>query len=81
MFFENNDPSRLQPHQTEKIRKILYRLDEASELADLDVIGWNLHSLKGDLKDFWSIKINGNFRIIFRFEGGIAYDVDYIDYH
>lgn len=81
MFFENDDPSRLQPHQIEKIRRILYRLDEASELVDLDVIGWNLHSLKGDLKDFWSVKINGNFRIIFRFEGGTAYDVDYIDYH
>lgn len=81
MFFENDDPSRLQPHQIEKIRRILYRLDEASELDDFDVIGWNLHSLKGDLKDFWSIKINGNFRIIFRFEGGTAYDVDYIDYH
>ena len=37
--------------------------------------------LKGDLKDFCSIRINDQFRIIFRFEGGQAYDVEIVDYH
>lgn len=81
LFFEKNEPSKLQPHHIEKIRRILYRLDEAENIEDMDVVGWALHQLTGNLKGFWSVKVNGNYRIIFRFEGGNAYDVDYIDYH
>lgn len=43
--------------------------------------GAGLHPLKGDLAGFWSVKVNGNYRIIFRFENENAFDVDYIDYH
>ncbi len=43
--------------------------------------GWRLHRLKGDLDGFWSIAITGNWRLIFRFENGDAFDVDLIDYH
>jgi toxin HigB-1 len=81
LFFESDNPSKLQAHHVEKIRRILYRLDEARSVEELDVIGWNLHQLKGNLKDYWSIKINGNYRIIFRFENGNASDIDCIDYH
>ncbi len=81
LFFENNDPSKLQPHHIEKLRRILYRLDEARSIEELDVIGWALHQLKGDLRGYWSVKVNGNYRIVFRFENGNALDVDYIDYH
>lgn len=42
---------------------------------------WGIHKLTGDYKKFWSIKVNKNYRIIFRFDGKHAYDVDYIDYH
>jgi proteic killer suppression protein len=42
--------------------------------------GYRLHPLKGDLQDFWSITVSGNWRIIFRFEEGDALDVDLIDY-
>ena len=42
---------------------------------------WNLHKLSGELKDFWSIKVNKNYRIIFRYDGQNAHDLDYIDYH
>lgn len=59
----------------------MYRLDEANSIDDLNIIGWNLHQLSGNLKGFWSIKINGNWRIIFRFEDGVVFDIDYIDYH
>jgi proteic killer suppression protein len=43
--------------------------------------GYALHPLKGDLKGFWSVKVSGNWRIVFRFEAGEAYDVDLTDYH
>ncbi|WP_026630619.1 type II toxin-antitoxin system RelE/ParE family toxin [Dyadobacter alkalitolerans] len=75
LFFESNDSSRLQPHHIEKIRRILYRLDEASSVEEVNIIGWGLHQLKGDRKNHWSIKVNGNYRITFRL------DVDYVDYH
>lgn len=81
LFFESDNPAKLQTHHVEKIRRILYRLDEARSIEELDVIGWNLHRLKGNLKDYWSIKVNGNYRIIFRFENGEASEIDYIDYH
>ena len=43
--------------------------------------GYNLHKLSGDLKEFWSVKVDKNYRIIFRFIGEDAADVDYLDYH
>lgn len=81
LFFEHDDPSKLQPHHVEKIRRILYKLDEATEINDMNVVGWALHTLSGNYKGFWSVKVNGNWRIIFRFANGTASDVDYLDYH
>jgi proteic killer suppression protein len=40
-----------------------------------------LHPLKGKLKSYWAIKVSGNWRIIFRFRNGDAFDIDLIDYH
>jgi len=47
----------------------------------MDIAGWQLHPLEGNLKDHWSIKVNGNWRVTFCFEGGDAILVDYRDYH
>lgn len=81
LFFENDNSSKLQPHHVEKIRRILYRLDEAEKIDDLNIVGWSLHPLSGEMKGHWAVKVNGNYRITFRFEDGNAFDVDYIDYH
>ena len=43
--------------------------------------GYGLHPLKGDRAGFWSVSVSGNWRIIFRFKNGTAYDVDLTDYH
>ena len=56
-------------------------LDDAATPSDLDLPGYRLHPLKGTLKGYWSISISGNWRLIFRFEEGDAYDVDLVDYH
>ena len=56
-------------------------LDDARKPSDLDLPGYRLHPLKGDLREFWSIAISGNWRIIFRFDDGDAYDVHLVDYH
>jgi proteic killer suppression protein len=46
----------------------------------MDLPGFRLHQLKGELKGFWAVTVRANWRVIFRFEGD-AEDVDYVDYH
>ena len=67
--------------QAERLAIALADLDDAGKPQDLDLPGYRLHRLKGDWKGFWSIWISANWRIIFRFEGGDAVDVDLVDYH
>ena len=81
LFYEKGDSSKLQPHHVSKIRLILSRLDAAKNASDMNVPGYDLHQLTGDLKDFWSVKVDKNYRIIFKVMGEDAHDVDYIDYH
>lgn len=78
---ERADPSKLRADQAERIGIALADLNAARSPQDLDLPGYRLHPLKGDLKGFWSIWISANWRIIFRFEGGDARDVDLVDYH
>ena len=47
----------------------------------MNLPGYRLHPLKGDLAGFWSVTVNGNWRVIFRFADGHATDVDLVDYH
>ena len=78
---ERGDASKLRADQAERIGIALADLDAAETPQDLDLPGHRLHPLKGDLKGFWSIWISANWRIIFRFEGGDAFDGDLTDYH
>jgi proteic killer suppression protein len=80
-LFEDDDRRGLNAQHIEKIRRVLARLARAIEPMDMDLPGWRLHPLKGALAGFWSITINANWRIVFRFENGDATDVDYVDYH
>jgi proteic killer suppression protein len=80
-LYEDDDSSGVLSQHLGKIRRILLALDYAGEVRALDLPGFRLHPLKGDLKGFWSITVSGNWRIIFRFEQGDAFDVDLVDYH
>ncbi len=80
-MYERGDPSRVGPDLAGRAALALADLDDACKPSDLDLPGYRLHPLKGDLKGYWSISISGNWRVIFRFEDGDAYDVDLIDYH
>lgn len=80
-LFERDDKSRVKPDQLETIENILAFLEIAEQPQDLDKPGYNLHPLKGSYKGFWSVRVSGNWRIIFRFQDGDATDVDLIDYH
>jgi toxin HigB-1 len=65
----------------DKLRDILARLDAATSAGDMDLPGFRLHPLKGDMKGFWSVTVRANWRVIFRFDDHDAFDVDYLDYH
>jgi toxin HigB-1 len=80
-LYEDDNRRELNPQHVEKIARILARLDEASAPQHLDLPGFRLHPLKGDLAGFWSITVRANWRIIFRFEQGEVTDVDLVDYH
>jgi proteic killer suppression protein len=64
-----------------KVCRILAALDAASSPRDLNHPGYKLHPLSGALQDHWSIWVNGNWRITFRFVGADVELVDYQDYH
>ena len=81
LLFEKGDRRKVRPEYADKIERILARLEVASEARNMDLPGFRLHPLKGDLAGFWSVSVSGNWRVVFRFEGGHAGDVDLIDYH
>jgi toxin HigB-1 len=80
-FYESGDPSRISAALRSKIQRVLSALDAARSPQALDIPGYRLHPLKGDLEGFWSVTVSGNWRVIFRFEDGDAFDVDLLDYH
>lgn len=80
-LYEQGDESRIPPELVKKTRRIIDRLDAATQPSDMNLPGLGLHKLKGNLKDHWAVKVSGNWRITFRFESGHARDVNLIDYH
>ena len=80
-LYEHDDTRGVSSEHVARLRDILARLDAATVPADLDLPGFRLHPLKGELKGFWAITVRANWRVIFRFMKDNAFDVDYVDYH
>ena len=80
-FFEYGSKGGIQAAHAAKIERILDRLNAATDLQDMNAPGYDLHPLKGAFKGYYSVHVNGNWRIIFRFENGEADNVDLVDYH
>ena len=59
----------------------LAALDTAQSIEDMDIPGYRLHQLKGSRKGFWSITVNGNWRLTFEFQDGNVHILNYEDYH
>ena len=71
----------VQPKHAERLRLILGRLNVSISPADMNLPGLDLHELKGSRKGTWAVKVSGNWRITFQFEGKNGELVDYEDYH
>ena len=80
-FFYDGVKKGIQTKHAEKIAHILDHLDASNAIKDMNYPGSGLHLLKGQKKGKWAVKVSGNWRIVFSFRGGEAYEVDYEDYH
>jgi len=80
-LYERGDRSGIRHDFLEAVERILTVLDAATTPQALDLPGYRLHPLKGNWKGWWSVTVRANWRVIFRFEGTDAFDVELIDYH
>jgi proteic killer suppression protein len=80
-FFRTGSKAGIQPAHAEKLRRQLSALEFAKRAEDMNAPGWRLHALKGGLRGSHSVTVNGNWRLIFRFQNADAELVDYLDYH
>lgn len=80
-FFMTGSTSGIQSKHAAKLRIQLSALNQATAPGDMSAPGWLLHPLRGRLRGHWSIRVNGNWRLTFAFEGKDVVLVDYQDYH
>lgn len=80
-FYERGDARGLNAAHVARVRRLLTALQDASSPQDMALPGCRLHQLAGDRRGLWSVRVSGNWRIVFRFVDGVAVDVDLIDYH
>ena len=77
-FFKTGTKAGIQPHHASKLGRQLKQLNRTKSSADMNVPGWRLHRLS---TGYWSVWVNGNWRITFVFDGEDVVLVDYQDYH
>lgn len=80
-LYERGDRSGIRSDLLAPVERILTVLDSASAPQALDLPGYRLHPLKGNMKGFWSVTVRANWRVIFRMETEDVFDVELIDYH
>jgi proteic killer suppression protein len=80
-FFIENNKMALDARDLGKITRILDRLDAAEVPQDMNIPGWNLHLLKGDRSDVWSVSVRKNWKITFKLEDAEVSEVNLEDYH
>jgi toxin HigB-1 len=80
-LYEDDNPRGVIREHITKLRDILARLDSARNTADMNLPGFRLHPLKGEMKGLWAVVVRANWRVVFRLVDGDAVEVDYVDYH
>lgn len=80
-LYEDGDRRGIRPDLIEDVEDILGRLDRAETPQAMNLPGYRLHALKGNLKGFWSVTVRANWRVVFRFDGADAFEVELTDYH
>jgi proteic killer suppression protein len=80
-FYLTGSKAGIRPRHERRLKIILQLLDAAEKPVDLNIITMHFHTLSGKFSGFYSVRVDGNWRIIFKFDGKDAILVDYLDYH
>jgi len=80
-FFLTGAKAGIQPAHASWLARQLAQLNQACCSQDMNVPGWKLHELDMELAGHWSVWVNGNWRLTFRFEDADAVLVNYQDHH
>ena len=80
-YFLPGSEAGVQAAHARKLQLILGRLNASAAPRDMNLPGLYLHELKGDRQGTWSVRVSGNWRVTFQFDGTDAVAVDYEDYH
>ena len=81
LFFKTGRKSGIQTKHVKRLQLILGRLNAATSPGDMNLPGLFLHLLTGNRANIWSVRVSGNWRVTFGFNGAHAEVVDYEDYH
>jgi toxin HigB-1 len=81
LFYETGTRAKIHVNHADKLHDILQVLDVVTFPEQMNLPGLGFYKLSGNLKDWYSVKVNGNWRIIFKFDGQNVILVDYQDYH
>lgn len=81
LLYEEDDGRRRPPSMVQRIKIILSTLEAAQEIEGMNLPTFRLHQLKGDRKDHYAVTVRANWRIVFFFKDGNAFDVELLDYH
>ena len=80
-FAVTGSKAGIQPDQASRLRRLLTALDVATQPDDMDTPGNHLHPLHGNLEQHWAVRVNGNWRLTFKFEEEDVILLNYQDYH
>jgi proteic killer suppression protein len=81
-LFEKGEARGVSAEWADKLRLMLTVIDGARTVEQIGLYpGWRLHPMTGDLKGFWSLTVSANWRLLFRFEDGDAFDLFLYDPH
>jgi len=80
-FFRRSEDRRIPAEHRERLKRLLDRLDAAARPEDMHLPGYDFHRLHGNRRGTYAVKVSGNWRLTFRFDGEGATHVNLEDYH
>lgn len=80
-LFLHDNVQGVKPEHIQRLRRRLSVIHAATQISDIHLPGYRLHSLGGERKGSWAITVSANWRLTFEFNDGDVWILDYEDYH
>lgn len=81
LLFDEDDGRKVTANQIARLKLIMFALDSAKTIDDINQPNFHLHALQGNRRGVWSVTVRANWRVTFEFREGKAYNVNLEDYH